>query len=96
MIGSPSARSAARSGMPAKSSASSTLVATSSWASVNPMTSNSPNGAQLSIEKMGRPSRRSASHMSGAGMKPRSAARCGRAFTAFTRMRRAWFGCPSS
>ena len=42
------------------------------------------------------PSARSVSHMAGAGRNARSAAIPSTAFTTFTRMRSAWFACPSS
>ena len=54
-----------------------------------PMASNAARGAQLSMENIGSPAARSASHISGAGKKPRSAAMPGCAFTAFTNMRNA-------
>ena len=91
-----SARSVERTGMPPRSSASSTFVAASSWGSVMPTASNDASGAQPSIENSGSPASRSASHRSGAGTKPRSAAMPGRALTAFTSILSAWFACPSS
>ena len=94
--GSSSARASACSGMPAKSSVSSTFVAASSCGSVMPTASNSRTGAQLSRENSGSPSARSVSQNAGAGRNARSAAMPSRAFTAFTRMRSAWFACPSS
>ena len=95
-MGSPSARSAVRSGMPARSSVSSTLVAASSWGSVMPTTSKSATGRQLSSENSGTPSSRMRSAMSTAGKKARSAPMPPMAFTAFTRMRTAWLAWPSS
>ena len=94
--GSSSARSSARIGKPAKSIASSTLVAASSCGKVMPMASNAAKGAQLSIENRGNSAWRNASHISGAGKNPRSAAMPSWAFTAFTKMRSAWLACPSS
>ena len=75
--------------MPARSSASSTFVATSSWDSVTPSASNSATGAQLSMENSGKPSARMVSQNSAAGRKARSATMPSTAFTTFTRMRRA-------
>ena len=94
--GSPSPRASARSGIPARSSVSSTFVAASSCGSVMPTASNSATGAQLSMENSGRPSARMVSQSVGAGRNARSAAMPSTAFTAFTRMRTAWFACPSS
>ena len=80
-IGSPSPRSAARSGMPARSSTSSTLEYVSSAWSVIPSRSTSLTGRHVSSVKSGSPSRRIASAMSGHGQYTRSAAIAGRAFT---------------
>ena len=61
-----------------------------------PIASNSATGAQLSMENNGRPSARMVSQNSAAGRNARSATMPSTAFTTFTRMRRAWFACPSS
>lgn len=61
-----------------------------------PTASNSASGAQLSMLNSGMPSARNVSHMAGAGRNARSAAIPSTAFTTFTRMRSAWFACPSS
>ena len=72
------------------------LVAASSWGSVMPTASNAATGAQLSRENSGTPSFRMRSAMSAAGKNARSAPMPSVAFTAFTRMRTAWFAWPSS
>ena len=48
------------------------------------------------MENSGRPSVRMVSQNSAAGRNARSATMPSTAFTTFTRMRRAWFACPSS
>ncbi len=66
-IGSSAPRSTLRSGMPARSSSSSTFEYVSSACSVTPKRSHSPTGRHVSSVNSGSPSRRSASAMSGHG-----------------------------
>ncbi len=67
-MGSSSPRAAPRSGMPARSSVSSTFEYVSSACSVMPSRSSSRTGVHVSSVKSGMPSRRIASAMSGQGV----------------------------
>ncbi len=95
-IGSSSPRSAALSGMPARSSTSSTLEYVSSACSVIPSRSASRTGRHDSSVKSGSPCRRIASAMSGHGQYTRSAAIPARTFTCSYRIWRAWLEIPTS
>ena len=95
-IGSSSPRSSARTGMPDRSSTSSTFEYVSSACSVMPSRSASRTGRHDSSVNSGMPSRRIASPMSGHGQYTRSAANSSRALTCAYRIWSAWLEIPTS